>query len=208
MGRRRKQNITLTAYCARPKSDEEQIAIQDAGEREALKSGNLEEAKRMRQRGTVARMRKSQHQKNSISGKRSVRRVQRNRDPLSNFPDHLRIAGELLRDHSEGLIITIGGGGSGIGEFVDSSRVDSGLEGFVQARRKGRKLWTHATQAVSDQSLVEVVYMVIANQLSFSRAADKRFGNEGGQARANVKQGVYEALSAAASYLGFADEGE
>ncbi|MEM9584800.1 MAG: hypothetical protein AAGA08_16940 [Pseudomonadota bacterium] len=184
-------------YSARELSIDEQIRVQ-------LDSETLAEAKGMREEASRSRIRRqaleAKRSRNESGKTRRARRVSRSRDPLARMPDSLRRAGELLRDHAEGAVISMFQGEFSL-DCIQGG-VGRDMETVVDMRSYGSVAWSDALRAIQDPRFVRPIANVIAYRLSLRKAALSVFGTESGAGRSKAEAALTQALTQAASFFG------
>ena len=111
-------------------------------------------------------------------------------------------AAQILRDHERGAD---GMSGAGLHERVDGGRIHNGqMERLADARRRGRYALNAACDAVERTDTLPGVLMVILDGRSLRDAAVACGASNGGDGTSIIRDGVVQALDAAAAHIGIA----
>lgn len=191
------------AYHARFRGVDYAERMQSEAERKALIDGDVEEAKRRRNAG-IDLAKKQKRGGETAPLPVWLMRDLGGRDMIANMVKGRELTVQhgmtalLLREHTEGVTISISGGGE-FGVYVDGSQ-DAGLEGWCDKRRHGVQAWKLAMEA-TDPKARKAVERVI-NGLAGSAQARRLIGGANVQAHATLKASLRSALDAANAYLG------
>jgi len=192
------------AYHAKDRGLGHAELVQSEAERLALNNGNASEAQRRRNAGIDLANKRKQPADIFLLPVWLMRDLGGPRDTIAYLIKQRELtvihgrAALCLREHSEGVTISISGNGE-FGVFVEGGQ-DGGMEAHCDKRFVGIQAWRLALGAV-DPVTVKAVQKVINGHAGLKQAR-RLIGGRDQTAHNMLKDNLHKALDAATAYLG------